>query len=76
MNLAKEMMQVNQNDISTDEIFITIEDILISIEAADEEKQERNQYMVGMTNLFREYSVKVWKGVNFQQNKYHELNKI
>ena len=27
-------------------------------------------------NLFRGYPVKVWKGVNFQQNKYREINKI
>ena len=63
----------NQNDVSPDEIFPMIEDILICMEGGDEEEYETNQHMVGMTNLLRGYSVKVWKGVNFQQNKYREL---
>ena len=76
MNLTKEMIQVNQNDVSPDEIFAMIGDILILMEGGDEEECETNQHMVGMTNLLRGYLVKVWKGVNFQQNKYHGLNKI
>ena len=65
VNLAKEMIQVNQNDVLPDEIFIIIEDILIFMEGGDEEEYKTNEYMVGMTNLFRGYSVKVRKGVNF-----------
>ena len=61
----KKMIQVNQNEVLLDEIFTMIEDILIFMEGVDKEEYETNQYMVGMTNLFREYSVKVWKGVNF-----------
>ena len=64
-NIAKEIIQVNQNDVSPDEIFAIIEDILIFMEGGDEEEYETNQHMVGITNLFREYLVKVWKGVNF-----------
>ena len=70
MNLAKEIIQVNQNDVLLDEIFTMIEDILIFIEGGDEEEYKTNKHMVGMTNLFRGYSVKVQKGINFQENKY------
>ena len=59
------MIQVNQNNVFLDEIFAMIEDILIFMEGDDKEEYETNQHMVGMTNLLREYSVKVQKGVSF-----------
>ena len=65
MNLVKEMMQINQNSAFPDKIFVMIEDILIFIEGGDEEEYKINQYMVGITNLLREYPAKVQKGVNF-----------
>ena len=42
-----------------DEIFTMIEDILIFIEGINKEEYKTNQHMVGITNLFRGYSVKV-----------------
>jgi len=75
-NLATEMIKEKQNDVSPEEIFSMIEDILIFMEGGSEEEYETNQHMVGMANLFRGYPVKVWTGVNFQQIKYRKLNKI
>jgi len=31
--------------------------------------------MIGMQNLLRGYTVKVWKGADFSQTKYYNLNK-
>jgi len=75
-NLAKEMIHVDQNDVPLDDIFAMMEDILIFLEGGDTEDYETNQQMVGMTYLFRGYVIKVWKGVNFNQDKYRILNKI
>ena len=46
-------MQVNQNNVSLDEIFAIIEDILVFMKGGNKEEYETNQHMVGMTNLFR-----------------------
>ena len=75
-NLMTDMIKINQNDVSPDEIFAMMENILIFIEGGNEEEYETNQHMVGMINLFRGFTVKVWKGVNFNQDKYRTLNKI
>ena len=42
MNLAKEIIQVNQNDVSLDKIFKMIEDILIFMEGGDEKECKVN----------------------------------
>ena len=53
-----------------------IEDILRYLENKEEEEFKTNQGLVGMQQLFCRYVVKVWKGSNFNQEKYHSLNKI
>ena len=70
------MLPINQEEVSIDEIFSIIEDILNFIEDDNDNEYETNQYMVGMANLFRGYTVKVWKGVKFHKDKYRKLNKI
>ena len=69
-NLVKEIMQLKQNDILLDDIFTIIKDILIFLEGRDTEEYKTKQHIVGISNLFREYAVKVQKGINFQQDKY------
>jgi len=75
-DMAKELLSVKQNEVSANEIFDMLEDILNFMEENDEDDYETNQNMVGMTSLFRGHVVKVWKGVNFNQTKYKALNKI
>ena len=59
MNLKREIIQVNQNNVPPDEIFIIIEDISILLEGSNMREYEINQYMVGIINLFRGYMIKV-----------------
>ena len=61
INLAKEIIQVNQNNAPLDNIFAMMEDILIFLEGSDMKECEANQYMVEIANLFREYAIKVRK---------------
>jgi len=75
-DMTLEILAIDQNQVSVDEIFSMCEDILNFLESGDHEDYETNQHMIGMAELFRGNIVKVWSGVNFNQNKYQVLNKI
>ena len=74
--MSLEMLAVNQKNVSVDEIFSIIKDILNFLENGDQDDYETNQHMVGMAELFRGDIVKVQKDIDFSQNKYHVLKRI
>jgi len=75
-DLVKEMLENKEKEVNVNEMFGIIEDILRYLEKEQEEEYETNQAIIGMQHLFRGYAIKAWTGVNFDQTKYHSLNKI
>ena len=53
-----------------------IEDILRYVENEEEEEYEMNQQYTGIQELFQEYVLIDWKGINLKSSKYKKLNKI
>jgi len=74
--LALELFKNKLNNINVDIIMYFIENISQYINDDKEDEYEINWYFVGMSNLFRQFIVKMWKGINFSSNKYKVLNKI
>ena len=74
--LLKEIIENKDREVEIEEIFEMIKDILRYLDDKEEEEYKTNQVIIGMQQLFRGYVIKVWKGVNFNQEKYHSLNKI
>ena len=76
VDLLQELFKNRESTVTHEEIFDIIEDILVYLDKEDEENYTTNQHMIGMHQLFRGYMVKVWKGVNFSDDKYKVMNKI
>jgi len=76
VDLLKELFKNREPTVTYEEIFDMVEDILVYLDKEDEENYTTSQHMVGMDQLFRGYVVKVWKGANFSDGKYKEMNKI
>ena len=74
--MLKELNINCPHNIEKEEILAIVEDILIYLEDRNSDNYKTNQGILGIRNLFRGYIVKVWKGANFAQDKYHKLNKI
>ena len=53
-----------------------IEDMIKFIEEEGNEEYETNHNIIRIKYLFRRYTVKVRKGVNFNQEKYQMLNRV
>jgi len=70
------MIENQGREVDINEIFEMIKDILRYLENKEDEEYETNQALMEMQHLFRGYAIKVWKGSNFNQIKYHSLNKI
>ena len=77
---VEELLQnlLKNRDLSIDcnNIFDMVEDVLVYLERGEGGEYSSNQYMVGMSQLFRGYAVKVWKGVNFSDCECRNMNKI
>ena len=75
-DLIKEMIKNRPSSANINNVFSVIKGMLRYIENNESEEYEVNQGMLGMQELFREYAVKVWKGVDFSKDDYKGLNKI
>ena len=74
-DLLKDMLENQEKEVNVNEMFGMIEDTLRCLEKEEEEEHETNQATIGMQHLFRGHAIKAWTGVNFNQTKYHSLNK-
>ena len=59
-----------------DMVISFVEDIMKYAWDNDIGEYKTNQQYVGMKELFHGYVVKDWDRVEFNMNKYHELNRI
>ena len=78
-DLLAELIKEKSPLMETDEILDMIEDMLIYLDKDDEEDYETNQHLIGMSNLFRGFIIKVWKDVNlnsYDSEKCKKVNKI
>jgi len=71
-----ELVMVEQNQVTNNEIFGMTEDILNFLEEDLDDNYETNQHLVGMAELFCGHIIKAWYGVDFSQDKYCILNRI
>ena len=76
IDLVNDLMKEKPEQCPYNDLFDLTEDILIYLENGEEEEYTTNQQMIGMRYLFRGFIVKTWKGVNFTEKKYRNLNKI
>ena len=58
-DLLAELLKKRSPLVEIEEIFDMLEDILVYLDKEDEEEYETNQHMIGMSNLFRGFIVKV-----------------
>ena len=75
-DLMKEIVKEVPKDISINEIFEMIEDILRYLENDESGEYETNQGIIGLQYLFRAYIVKVLIGLDFSSTRFKKLNKI
>jgi len=75
-DLMETLLKKKSTDVNDDEIISFVEDIMKFIRNDDEGEYSTNQQYIGMKELFRGYIVQVWQGVEFNNVKYHELNRI
>ena len=76
IDLLSDLMKNKSQEVSYNDVFDMMEDILRYLDGEEIEEYETNQEMIGIVSLFRGYAVKVQKDVDFSSRKYHCLNKI
>ena len=75
LNLHADLKKVQIEDVPDYELRLIIEDIR-KFMRDEVDNYNTNQQIIGMKHLFRGFSVKAWKGAQFNNNKYTNLNRI
>ena len=70
------MIREKLENVELDAVYLLTEDILQYFDNEEDEDYEMNQAIIGIKDLFREYIIKAWKGIDFSNNDYDILNKI
>ena len=73
--LLLELQKTKPDKIDSEDMFSFLEDILRFFDDDDSEEHETNPGLIGIQDVFRGHTVKVWSGTNFSDRKHHKLNK-